>query len=428
MPTKPQDNPVWATSGGAEILAPSGTKQQQGFVEEVPDHKWQNWWQNLVYQWQQWLENSPPGYDDLGDAADDLADSRTAGSDDPLLAMVNENTDVTAPGDVATDYRWRYTGDTTAVVRNVATDGRYVIMSEDTELTIHNRKTGALIDTYSAASNITSIAMDRADVVFTEGNNARILVYGASGFSNLRSYTGHGAALNCCSIINDKILVGGTLNGGISARRLSRVDGTSLADNSLWAAGNVFAVLASASGNHYVAEGTTLVRVNDALSSQHTYPRGAGQINSLVRTKDAVVLAGAPNGAGKEVEALSLGSLAVIWDFDHGAPVGGNDLAYDGQALYLHSAASGTGLGGNDLPGNVRAIDPVSGQTLWTADNTGSNSNGIAADHGSIFVAYDNGTQTLARCYTTNKGGPVQLAKVDQFKELPFQVIPINMR
>jgi len=425
---KPTELPTWATGAGAAKTDPGAAKKLLGWIVEKVPHQWLNYWMNLVYQWLAHLENSPPGYDDLGDAADDLAASRAAGADDPLIAMVRENTDVSSLGNVSTDYLWRYAGDTTAVVRNVATDGHYVIMSEDTELTLHNRKTGALIDTYSAPSNITSIAMDREDVVITEGNNARILVYGASGFSSLRSYTGHGAALNCCSIIGDKILVGGTLNGGISARRLSRVDGSSLADNSLWAGGNVFAVLAQMSGNHYVAETTTLHRVNDSLSSQHTYARGVGTIYSLIRTKDAVVLGGVPNAAGKEVEACALGTLAVLWDLDHGANLGGNDLAYDGQAVYVHSSASGTGLGTNDLPGNLRAIDPVSGQTLWTADNSGSNSNGIAADHGSIFIGYDNGTQTLARCRTLNKGGLAQFAKVDQFKELPFQMIPLDMR
>lgn len=60
MATKPSTLPVW-NSGGANRTTPSGGKQTTGFtVGEQPSSSFQNWWQNLVYQWTDYL-NAPVG-------------------------------------------------------------------------------------------------------------------------------------------------------------------------------------------------------------------------------------------------------------------------------------------------------------------------------------------------------------------------------
>lgn len=56
MAVKPSTLPVW-NSGAANRVTPSGGKQAQGFtLNEQPSSSFQNWYQNLVYQWCQYLD------------------------------------------------------------------------------------------------------------------------------------------------------------------------------------------------------------------------------------------------------------------------------------------------------------------------------------------------------------------------------------
>ena len=60
MPTKPVSLPVWNTDA-TNRTTPSGGKQAAGFsLNEAPSSSFQNWWQNLVYQWVNYL-NAPIG-------------------------------------------------------------------------------------------------------------------------------------------------------------------------------------------------------------------------------------------------------------------------------------------------------------------------------------------------------------------------------
>ena len=60
MPTKPVSLPVWNTDA-TNRTTPSGGKQAAGFsLNEAPSSSFQNWWQNLVYQWVNYL-NAPLG-------------------------------------------------------------------------------------------------------------------------------------------------------------------------------------------------------------------------------------------------------------------------------------------------------------------------------------------------------------------------------
>jgi hypothetical protein len=53
---KPSILPQWATVGGAQIVEPTVGKKAQGWnTQEKPPGQYLNWWQNLVYQWMQYL-------------------------------------------------------------------------------------------------------------------------------------------------------------------------------------------------------------------------------------------------------------------------------------------------------------------------------------------------------------------------------------
>src|SRR4051794_17776562 len=56
---KPSTLPDWATSAsGADMTAPSSGKQAQGWTaSEFPPHNYFNWWQNLVGQWTDYLND-----------------------------------------------------------------------------------------------------------------------------------------------------------------------------------------------------------------------------------------------------------------------------------------------------------------------------------------------------------------------------------
>jgi hypothetical protein len=58
MSTKPTTLPIWNTALTNNVT-PSGAKQAAGFsVSEAPSSSYQNWWQNLVYQWSQYLSDA----------------------------------------------------------------------------------------------------------------------------------------------------------------------------------------------------------------------------------------------------------------------------------------------------------------------------------------------------------------------------------
>ena len=54
---KPSILPRWGdTAAPADVVAPNSSKQGSGWSNgELPPHTYFNWWQNLVYQWIQWL-------------------------------------------------------------------------------------------------------------------------------------------------------------------------------------------------------------------------------------------------------------------------------------------------------------------------------------------------------------------------------------
>ncbi len=57
MSTKPSDLPTWATDGGADIVEPNAGKQALGHrAGERPPAQYFNWWQNLVFQWIEWID------------------------------------------------------------------------------------------------------------------------------------------------------------------------------------------------------------------------------------------------------------------------------------------------------------------------------------------------------------------------------------
>ncbi len=74
---RPSTDPVWNT-GGANRTTPTGLKQAAGWgLNEEPPSGYFNWWQNLVYQWQQWFE---AGVDALNSGKIDIdGDVITAG-------------------------------------------------------------------------------------------------------------------------------------------------------------------------------------------------------------------------------------------------------------------------------------------------------------------------------------------------------------
>ncbi len=54
---KPSILPRWGdTAAPADVVAPNSSKQGSGWSNgELPPHTYFNWWQNLVFQWIQWL-------------------------------------------------------------------------------------------------------------------------------------------------------------------------------------------------------------------------------------------------------------------------------------------------------------------------------------------------------------------------------------
>lgn len=61
MSTRPTDLPIWATDGGAQVTEPTTPEKEAGHVGGDPFFgDYANWWQNLVYQWAQYL-NDPDG-------------------------------------------------------------------------------------------------------------------------------------------------------------------------------------------------------------------------------------------------------------------------------------------------------------------------------------------------------------------------------
>ena len=70
---KPNLIPTWATDALAAIVNPGTTKQGLGWVQEKPPHEFFNWWQNLVGEWVNYLQNSVNSYATLQDLLTDVA-------------------------------------------------------------------------------------------------------------------------------------------------------------------------------------------------------------------------------------------------------------------------------------------------------------------------------------------------------------------
>jgi hypothetical protein len=112
MSTKPSSLPIWATDGGAQITEPNLGKKQDGHVGGEPlAADYQNWWQNLVYLWAEYLSDGDLSGDHTIDGNLDVdGDLSATGSFSSGPAAVGDLTAVSADvaGDVEIGGRLRH--------------------------------------------------------------------------------------------------------------------------------------------------------------------------------------------------------------------------------------------------------------------------------------------------------------------------------
>ena len=119
----PDDLPVWATSGSAEILDPPDAKKALGHVSGEPASAglFNAWW-NLVYRWIDYLNERSEGFSTLEAMIAELepGESGLLNEDDIAELPGSNPTDIgvtTAPVDIACDGVYLYRATATIVTR-----------------------------------------------------------------------------------------------------------------------------------------------------------------------------------------------------------------------------------------------------------------------------------------------------------------------
>lgn len=154
MSTRPSTLPEWATDGGADITEPTLGEKQTGWVNNVAaDGAFQNWWQNLVYDWTVYFDDAITN--ELIPIKDDFVEAEK----DNAFYSVSLNTDVSTAGsvndikDVGPHYLLCYSA------TGIQTTKDFVSFSDSTVAT---------------SMNFRALAHDGAGVVLAVGSDADI--------------------------------------------------------------------------------------------------------------------------------------------------------------------------------------------------------------------------------------------------------------
>lgn len=163
---RPTDFPEWASGGGADITDPGASAKSQGWVDkQKPPHDWFNYWQNLVYDWFQYIDKKDPQrFSSLKSAFATMSDDE--------IGIIDEHDPST---NWLTDIPWTFNLDTVttpSALNAMTCDGEYVFVSYKdggTEYLMCRDTDGVLIYKITPPYTIEQMHSDGNDLWVTNG-------------------------------------------------------------------------------------------------------------------------------------------------------------------------------------------------------------------------------------------------------------------
>lgn len=269
MANPPEDLPIWATAGSAEITEPATSQKTNGWrQEDRPPHQYVNWFWNLVYQWVVNLSQGAARFETLEDACEYLSIGETGfvdeaeygdrpGSDHSTFQIANAPRGLTTVdgirvyyltdpgatgfGDLTSRDRDLAAGAPTVTTyvrtnagtwRRAATNGADLVAAYGQYLECWTPGAGASRWVYDHGATIRDVCVD-GDYAYLVGDA------GTGGFHLRRvrlsdgvvswSYD-HGAALYSVATNGRQVFVWGDTSGSASASTLRAVNADSGAD------------------------------------------------------------------------------------------------------------------------------------------------------------------------------------------------------
>lgn len=349
MATKPSSDPLWATDAGANVSEPSSQRTlgyPNGFVPPAGAHNWQF---QTIGDWIDYLDQVAAPYDELHEAAADMADGETAivnsadpGGVDPFELEVS-----VASGSASTNF--------------IHSDGESVFVGMTTATQRRDRATLAVVEqAYVNGGGAGPIEKILSNGEYVVGFHDQILEVWTRDGTHQFSFDHQG-------LIRD-IALGSTHVAIVGVR-----NGTNTAS---------FEVFQLSTG-----------------SNTGTYDHGA-DLWGIDNWGNDFYVYGAAGGTGSTKRVLRLNtSGSVIWELDApaGAAISGTDfyqaIAVNSKRIVLHNGVAGILMFGKDREdllanGTNSFLTP-----LWASSWTATDSN-LWFDHKYLY-AYNGGTNTL---------------------------------
>jgi hypothetical protein len=162
---KPSILPRWGdTAAPADVVAPNSSKQGSGWSNgELPPHTYFNWWQNLVYQWIQWLNG-------LLDTANAWTARQTFSGGATVVDPPVNGTDAASKSYVDTEAAARAAADTAEAAARVAADTAEATARAAADALLMPKTGGTFSGTVTVGSGNDASALTNGGLELTSAN------------------------------------------------------------------------------------------------------------------------------------------------------------------------------------------------------------------------------------------------------------------
>ena len=167
---KPTERPRWASDVSADVITPSGAKQNTGWVQEYPPLQFFNWLGKFTYQWLDYLEKHTDA--SLGGGGELVAIEIAAG----VLLPVTGNHRIDTEGSGATD-------DLTNINISNLADGRILILRSTSAARVITVK-------HAAGGSYPINLRNSADIVLDDPRKALVLIRNGNQWNELFGFLG----------------------------------------------------------------------------------------------------------------------------------------------------------------------------------------------------------------------------------------------